>query len=102
LVIELAAAAVPIKQADSYAITMAARCLYSVEEAEKLIGDGKTPAELRISALRLVSQNGKDLQRWLELICATPGSRARIGLKPAPEKKKGPLAAILEAKLNRG
>lgn len=101
LVIDLGAAKVPIKQADAHAITMAARCLYAVEEAERIAGDGDLPADQRMQALRLVAQQGKDLQRWLELICATPGSRARIGLKTETKKAPGPLAQLLAAKQGR-
>jgi len=101
LVIDLAAAQVPIKQIDSHAITMAARCLEAVESAERMSVDGKLTPEQRLSALRLRAQFGKDLIQWLQLICATPGARSRIGLKTAPEKKAGPLAAIIAAKQRR-
>jgi hypothetical protein len=102
LVIELAGAGVPIKQIDSYAVTMAARCLEAVERAEALATAGDSPVEAKLAALRLQGQYGKDLIQWLQLICATPGARARIGMKP--DKKPaaaGPLAQILAAKLGR-
>jgi len=98
LVVDLAGAKVPIKQIDSHAITMAARCLDSVEEAERLSEDAGLEPDKRLSALRLKGQFGKDLMQWLQLICATPGARARIGLKPAPEKKTGMLAQMMAAK----
>lgn len=101
LVIDLAGAKVPIKQIDSHAITMAARCLASIESAEEIAGDDTAQPETRLSAIRLVTQASKDLVQWLQLICATPGTRARIGLKTAPEKKAGPLAALLAAKQRR-
>ena len=101
LVIDLAGAKVPIKQIDSHAITMAARCLDSVEQAEKMAEDPEIPPDQRISALRLKAAFGKDLQRWLEMICATPGTRARIGLKPPDEKKGGRLAEMLAARARK-
>lgn len=101
LVIDLAGAKVPIKQIDSHAITMAARCLDAVESAEAIAENPDTPVEHRLSALRLKAQFGKDLIQWLQLICATPGARARIGLKAPAEKKMGPLAQMLAAKQGR-
>jgi len=98
LVVDLLGAKVPIKQIDSHAITMAARCLASVEAAESIAHNGEATADQRLGALRLAGQFGKDLVQWLQLICATPAARARIGLRPAPEKKMGPLAKILAAK----
>lgn len=95
LVIDLAGAKVPIKQIDSHAITMAARCLEAVERVEKIAADGDTPMERILACMKMAAGYGKDLQRWLELICATPGARARIGLKAPVEKKAGPLAALL-------
>ena len=74
----------------------------AVESAEKIAESADTPVEHRLSALRLKAQFGKDLIQWLQLICATPGARARIGLKAPTEKKMGPLAQILAAKLKRG
>lgn len=101
LVIDLASARVPIEQIDAHAITMAARCLDAVETAERMAMDEGSAAEVRLSALRIKSGFSKDLIQWLQLICATPGARARIGLKVAPEKKLGPLAQILAAKQRR-
>jgi hypothetical protein len=98
LVIDLAAARVPIKQIDSHAITMAARCLDAIEKVEQMTADPDAPPERILAALRMAAGYGKDLQRWLELICATPGARARIGVKGEPEKKAGPLAQILAMK----
>lgn len=95
LVIDLAGAKVPIKQIDSHAITMAARCLDSVESAERMSEDADAGPDLRLAALRLKSQFSKDLIQWLQLICATPGARARIGLKAPQEKKAGVLAGLI-------
>jgi len=101
LVIDLAGANVPIKQIDSHAVTMAARCLEAVERAEAL-AEEDSPAEVKLAALRLQGQYSKDLIQWLQLICATPGARARIGMKGTePKRAMGPLAAILAAKQGR-
>jgi hypothetical protein len=72
-----------------------------VEAAERIAGDGDIETDERLAALRLKAQFGKDLIQWLQLICATPGARARIGLKQQAEKKGGVLEAILAAKLGR-
>lgn len=102
LVIDLAGANVPIKQIDSHAVTMAARCLEAVERAEALASGDDSPPAVKLAALRLQGQYSKDLIQWLQLICATPGARARIGLKGAePKKAAGPLATILAMKHNR-
>jgi hypothetical protein len=98
LVSDLQAADVPVKNIDSHAIMMAVQCLSGVREATELAGDSKLGAEHRLAALKLKAQLGKDLIQWLQLICATPGARARIGIKAAPEKKLGPLALMLAAK----
>lgn len=101
LVIDLAGAKVPIKQIDAHAITMAARSLEAVEAVEKMFLDGDLTPESRLAALRLKGQFSKDLIQWLQLICATPGARARIGLKAPAEKKAGPLAQMLAARQGR-
>jgi hypothetical protein len=69
-----------------------------VEDVERMAGDGDLQPEQRMSALRLAGQFGKDLVQWLQLICATPGARARIGLRAPAEKKAGLLAQIRQAK----
>ena len=101
LVFDLLAARVPIKQVDAHAILMAARTLDAVEAAERIAEDGELDAEKRLTALRLKAQFGKDLIQWLQLICATPGTRARIGVGGQPKKAAGPLAQLLAAKQGR-
>jgi hypothetical protein len=101
LVTNLAAAKVPVKQIDADAITMAARSLAAVEMWETIEFDADQPIEVRTSAARHRAAAGKDLIQWLQLICATPGARARIGLKAAPERKLGPLAQLIAAKQGR-
>jgi hypothetical protein len=101
LVINLAAAKVPVKQVDADAITMAARCLAAVDMWGAIELDGEQPVEQRNSASRNRASAGKDLIQWLQLICATPAARARIGLKAAPEKRGGRLAELLAMKQGR-
>jgi hypothetical protein len=101
LVFDLLAAKVPIKQVDTHAISMAARCLDAVESAERLAENGELDPEKRLTALRLKAQFGKDLIQWLQLICATPSTRARIGLRDPVKKPAGPLAQLLAAKQGR-
>lgn len=102
LVIDLAGAKVPIKQIDSHAITMAARCLEAVERVEKIAAAGDTPMERVLACMKMAAGYGKDLQRWLELICATPGARARIGLKSPVKKEPGPVELMMAARMKRG
>lgn len=95
LVAELAGAKVPVKQIDAHVIVMAARAMATVENWEAVELDAEQDALVRISAGRLKQAASKDLIQWLQLICATPGSRARIGLKPPVERKGGRLAEML-------
>jgi phage terminase small subunit len=101
LVTDLEAAQVPIKHIDAHAIMMAVQCLSSVKDAGTIFEDEDLEPKDRLLALRLKAQAGKDLQQWLQLICATPGARARIGLKTEAPKKLGPLALMLAAKQGR-
>lgn len=101
LVTNLAAAKVPVKQVDADAITMAARALAAVDMWGECELDGNQSYELRNAAAKNRAAAGKDLIQWLQLICATPAARARIGLKPPPEKKGGRLAELLAMKQGR-
>jgi hypothetical protein len=101
LVTDLEAAQVPIKHIDAHAIMMAVQCLSAVKDASDLFSDGDLDPKDRLAALKLKTQAGKDLMQWLQLICATPGARARIGLKTEAPKKLGPLALMLAAKQGR-
>jgi hypothetical protein len=101
LVTDLEAAQVPIKHIDAHAIMMAVQCLSSVKDAGTIFSDEDLEPKDRLMALRLKAQAGKDLQQWLQIICATPGARARIGLKTEAPKKKGFLEQLLAAKQGR-
>ena len=101
LVTDLLAARVPLARVDSHAIAMAVRCISAIEDADRISADPEATVEQRLAALRLQSTFSKDLKEWLTQICANPGARVRIGVKGTPEKKAGPLAAILAAKQRR-
>lgn len=101
LVADLTAAKVPIKAIDAHAISMAATCLEAIQEAEDMYRDLKGVSSLRVEAMKLKARYQRDLQSWLNLICATPGARARLGMKPAPERKGGKLAELLAARMAR-
>jgi len=96
LVTMLTAAKVPIKQVDCYAVAMAATCVSGVAE---WTSNEQTSESLRekIDCSKLVARYQKDSLQWLNLICATPTARARIGLR-STAKKDGPLAQLLERK----
>lgn len=101
LVSDLEAAQVPIKHIDAHAIMMAVQCLSAVKDASDLFSDGDLDPKDRLAALKLKTQAGKDLMQWLQLICATPGARARIGLKTETPKKPGFLEKMIAAKQGR-
>lgn len=93
-----AEAKLPLKQMDSVAFTGASRCVYAIERASTIMEDPDADAETRVSAMRLSASLERDLQKWLEMIGGTPGSRARIGIRAEPPKKEGPLARMLAAR----
>jgi hypothetical protein len=101
LVVDLLAARVPLERVDGHALAMAVRCLAAVEGAEQIANDGESTTEQRLAAYRLMSAYSKDLKDWLQIVCAAPAARARIGLKSAPERKPGPLAQLIAMKQGR-
>jgi len=93
----LVASDVPIKQIDAYSIAMAANCITFVAEWTKQESTAETlPDKVRYS--KLVAHYQTASQSWLKLICATPMSRAQIGLRSNSNKETGPLAQLLERK----
>ncbi|HLK64734.1 MAG TPA: hypothetical protein VKU19_14915 [Bryobacteraceae bacterium] len=98
---ELTAAQVPIQSVDAHAIEMAARCMDTIRQAEEISSDPKTEPGTRLGAMRLGSRAGRDLQKWLEMIGATPGSRARLGIRTAAPKPMGVLERLLAARLKQ-
>lgn len=95
LVVDLLAARVPLERVDGHALAMAVRCISAIEGAERIANDGESTTEQILGAYRLMSAYSKDLKDWLQIVCAAPGARARIGLKPPPEKKESKIAEFL-------
>lgn len=89
------AAKIPLKQIDSVAFTGTARCMYNIERAEHMAESEDMADDVRLSAMKLITTLEKDLQKWLDMIGGTNGSRVRSGQKAEPEKKAGPLAQLL-------
>lgn len=58
------------------------------------ITTGEANYDQRLAGLRLKYQYGQSLKDWLDRICATPGTRARIGLRGQPKKAADPLAIV--------
>ena len=96
LVASLVLAGVPIKQVDSAAIANASSCIASIAQWTVLESTAPNLTQ-KIECSKLVARYQRDSQQWLASICATPTSRARLGLK-APVKETGPLAKLLEQK----
>jgi phage terminase small subunit len=100
LVADLTSANVPIKQADSHAIATAASILAGVIEWTAKEHKAETLKDQLACAKRVASYQ-RDSQKWLEMIGATPASRARLGLKAAP-KETGTIAALIAQRKNAG
>ena len=94
----LAEAGVPLKTVDVHSVAMASMCVVNVgvwSENE----DKATDIKSKIECSKLIARYQREAQLWLNAICATPLSRARIGLR-TDAKKDGPLASLLKAKAN--
>jgi len=94
----MVAAQVPVALLDSAAILQTARCLDAVDECEERFNNPDIDAKTRFQYLALKVKVIAECGKWLERICATPGSRIRIGVKPVIEKKPGRLQQIMERK----
>ena len=103
LVRDLTAAKVPIKRADGHAVSIAAYCIVQAQEwaaRERRARSNK----MKIECSKQLTRYERDAQTWLSMICATPVSRARIGLRGATTSKKpeaGSVASILQQKADR-
>lgn len=84
---QLQAAAVPLQQVDSYAIELAARCVFAMRQAQARTED--EDPKLALKAINTVALLSRDLMRYLQAICATPGARIRT-VKPTPPKVRNP------------
>jgi len=96
------AAKVQVKQIDSVTFTGAARCLYTIERAEGIMEEPDASPDAVVGAMKMIDSADRRLQKWLDMICASPGARARLGQKPEPEKKGGALADLLARRQARG
>lgn len=99
LVADLAAAGVPIKLADGHAVAMAAHCVTEAQTWAKRSKRCRRTAD-RLDCSKLSARFQRDSQTWLSAICATPVSRARLGLRGV-KSKPGKVLSIIEAKRTR-
>lgn len=96
LVDELAQAKVPIKQIDVHAIANVAYTIASIAEWAQREQEA-TAIKDKIECSKQVTRFQRDCQKWLEVLCASPAARARIGMKATP-KKTGTVANLLALK----
>ena len=99
LVADLAAAGVPIKMADGHAIAMAAHCVAEAQTWAKRSKRCRKTAD-KLECSKLAARLQRDSQSWLAAICATPVSRARLGLRGV-KSKPGKVLSIIQAKRSR-
>ena len=96
LVVGLIAAQVPLKAVDAQAVAMAASCIANVAVWTANEETAQTLKE-KSECSKLVARYQRDSQKWLDIICATPAARARIGIR-STSKKEGKLEQLLKAK----
>lgn len=96
LVEDLAAAKVPLKRVDGYAISMAAQCIQQTQEwAEKQSMTPPPSVDWQKDCAALVARFERDARDWLSVIGGHVKSRAQIGLRGGSQPKPaGPLAVI--------
>ena len=95
------AAKVQVKQIDSVAFVGTARCMYSIERAESIMEDPRASSDAVVGAMKMLDSADRRLQKWLDMIGGTQGSRMRAGTKPEPEKRGGALADLLARRQSR-
>ena len=93
---ELANARVPIKQLDAHSIANVAYSLASIAEWAQREQEAIAIKD-KIECSKQVTRFQRDCQKWLEVLCASPAARARIGMKATP-KKTGTVANLLALK----
>jgi hypothetical protein len=98
LLADMVTARVPVEHLDEAVITQTARCLDTIDECEVRNYDKALDPKTRYAYMSLQLKAIAECGKWLERICATPGSRARIGVKPVQEKKMGELERIMKRK----
>jgi hypothetical protein len=100
LVAELTSAKVPIKQIDSHVIGITASILAGVIEWTAKASKADNLKD-QLACAKQVAHYQRDSQKWLEMIGATPASRARLGLKATP-KETGAIALLIAQRKNAG
>lgn len=95
---DMIAAKIPTTQLDAETILQTARCLYAIEEAEQYSQSDELDTKARFTALSLKLKAIAESGKWLDRIGATPGARARLGMKAPVDKPMGPLAKIMAQK----
>lgn len=88
-------------QHDVGTITQAARCQWASELAEAYADSDELDAKGKLQAMTLLVKTIAESGKWQERIGATPAARARIGIKPVPEKKMSRLEKMLAKKEGR-
>jgi hypothetical protein len=97
LVKDLTAANVPLKQADTNGLAMAASCIANVAVWTKRETDADNLKD-QLKCSVLVARYQADFQKWVAVIGASPKARAQIGVQ-AVNKTESNLERLLKAKL---
>jgi P27 family predicted phage terminase small subunit len=96
LVAELIGAGVPVKQLDCNAIAITAHTVVSCGEWLEREALAESLAD-KLKCSKEITRYARDLQKWLDMIGATPAARLRLGLK-REQPKTSQLATLLAAK----
>lgn len=96
LTAQLLAANVQLQQVDAYAVELAARCTKAIRDLDRVLEDPELDGKSRIKAITAGALLSRDQMRYLQAICATPGSRIRI-VKPTPKGEQTPAENALDA-----
>jgi hypothetical protein len=94
---QLKAANVPLQQVDAYAIELCARAVINMRKAERLTES--EDEKLALKAVNTTALIARDLMRYLQAICATPGARVRT-IKPEPPPKTNAALSAIDDILN--
>lgn len=101
LVGDLAAAGVPIKLVDAHACAM---CAYALNQAQTWARREQRARKIeqKLDCSRMAARFQRDAEKLLNVVCATPSARARIGLRATQQPKKpGRILQIIQARENR-
>jgi len=100
LVSDLIAARVPVKRVDAHAVAMTA---HAITEAQAWARRERRvrKIEQKLDCSRMAARFQRDAEKLLNVICATPSSRARIGLRSTESPKPGRVLQIIQAREKR-